>query len=249
MLKAIIIDDEQLAIDTLKWELETNCKEVEVLFSTNKPTEAIQAISKVRPDVLFLDIEMPELDGFQLLNQLEFRNFDLIFTTAYDNYAIQAFKMNAIDYLLKPIEKEELIKAVHKVVLNKQNKTLGENLKSYIKHNLEILDTNNAKIALPMEKKIVLVDQKEILYCESDGSYTQVFMDSGIKHVISKNLKQLSLQLDEKHFIRIHQSFIVNINSIKEYYRGDGGEVILLNGKNIPVSRSKKNELLKHILK
>ncbi|MDH7447949.1 LytR/AlgR family response regulator transcription factor [Aquimarina sp. 2201CG14-23] len=249
MLKAIIIDDEQLAINTLKWEIETNCKEVDVVFSSNNPVEAIQAINEVKPDVLFLDIEMPELDGFQLLNQLEFKSFDLIFTTAYDNYAIKAFKLNAIDYLLKPIEKQELVQAVNKVVVNKQNETLGDNLKSYIKHNLELLDTNNAKIALPMEKKIVLVDQKEILYCESDGSYTQVFLDSGIKHVISKNLKQLSHQLDDNYFIRIHQSFIVNINSIKEYYRGDGGEVILLNGKNIPVSRSKKNELLKHILK
>ncbi len=192
---------------------------------------------------------MPELDGFQLLSQLEFKNFDLIFTTAYDSYAIKAFKMNAIDYLLKPIENQELVRAVNKVILNKQNKTLGANLRSYIKHNLETLNTNSGKIALPMEKKIVLVDQKEILYCESDGSYTQVFLDSGIKHVISKNLKQLSLQLDDNYFIRIHQSFIVNTNSIKEYYRGDGGEVILINGKNIPVSRSKKNELLKHILK
>ncbi len=249
MIKAIIVDDEQIAIKTLKWELETNCTNVEILFSANKPKAAIHAINTMKPDVLFLDIEMPELDGFQLLNQLEFKNFDLIFTTAYDHYAIKALKLNAIDYLLKPIEKEELVLAVDKVLLNKQNETLGDNLKSYIQYNLQLLDSNNGKIALPMEKKIVLVDQSEILYCESDGSYTHVFMITGSKHMVSKNLKQLSQQLDTNNFIRIHQSYIVNLNLIKEYYRGDGGEVILQNGKNIPVSRSKKNDLLKHILK
>ncbi len=249
MIKAIIVDDEQLAIDTLTWEIKTHCKNVNILFSTNKSAEAIEAINRMKPDVLFLDIEMPELDGFQLLNKLDFKNFDLIFTTAYDNYAIKAFKINAIDYLLKPIEKEDLQQSIEKVVINKENKTLGENLKTYIEDNLQFLSHDNTKIALPMEKKIVLVAQKEILYCESDGSYTRVFLENGMRHIISKNLKQLSLQLDQKTFVRIHQSFIINLNFIEEYHRGDGGEVMLINGKNIPVSRSKKNELLKHILK
>ncbi len=249
MIKAIIVDDEQLSIDTLQWELKTHCLNVEVIFSTNNPKNAINAIDSMKPDVLFLDVEMPELDGFQLLNQLAFKDFELIFITAYDNYAIKALKMNAIDYLLKPIEKEDLLLTIEKVITNKENKTLGDNLKSYIQDNLVLRDHKSAKIALPMEKKIILVDQKEIMYCESHGSYTNVFLENNTKHVVSKNLKQLMLQLDQNRFIRIHQSFVINIDAIGEYHRGDGGEIVLKNGKNLPVSRNKKQELLKNILK
>ncbi len=249
MIKAIIVDDEQLSIDTLQWELKTHCSNVNVIFSTNNPKSAIDVIDTMKPDVLFLDVEMPELDGFQLLNSLEFRDFDLIFTTAYDNYAIKALKMNAIDYLLKPIEKEDLLSSIKKVMLNKENKSLGDNLKTYIQDSLQHIDHKSVKIALPMEKKIVLVDQKEIMYCESNGSYTNVFMENNTSHIVSKNLKQLMLQLDQNRFIRIHQSFIINIDSIGEYHRGDGGEIVLKNGKNLPVSRNKKQELLKNILK
>ena len=249
MLQAIIVDDEQLAIDTLKWEVETNCKELNIVFCTTKADEAIHAINTLQPDVLFLDIEMPELDGFQLLNKVEFKNFDLIFTTAHDTYAIKALKMNAIDYLLKPIDKEELCLAIDKVVQNKKNKTLGDNLKLYIQDNSKLIHTELTKIALPMENKIVLVNQKEILFCESEGSYTHVFMEDGSKYLVSKNLKQIALLLSQHFFMRIHQSYIVNLHSIIEYYRGDGGEVVLKNGRNLPVSRSKKNELLQYILK
>ncbi|WP_044399260.1 LytTR family DNA-binding domain-containing protein [Lacinutrix sp. Hel_I_90] len=247
MLRAIIVDDEQLSIDSLKWELSTHFSEIEVVFSTKSSNEAIKAINVFQPNLLFIDIQMPDMDGFQLLNQLEFRDFDIIFITAFDRYAIKALKVNATDYLLKPIDKEELGIAIKKVIKHQKEETLGENLKEILRNTRSNNDVKHSKIALHMEKKIILVEQKEILYCKSQGSYTYVFMHNGPKHLISKNLKQLFLSLDHNEFFRIHQSYLVNRKYIVEYYRGDGGEIILTNGKNLPVSRSKKNELLQHI--
>ncbi len=250
MIKAIIVDDEQPALDTLQWELNMHCDELEIISAITNSQEAIKAIDQHKPDVVLLDIEMPEMDGFQLLEQVTYDNFDIIFTTAYDEYAIKAFRLNAVDYLLKPIEKEELCKAIGKVRLNKINKNLGANLQYILEGKFLASDASNNsnyKIALPMDKKIILVSPDEILYCESDGSYTYIIMTNGNRHMISKNLKQLAVQLSEKYFLRIHQSFIINLNSIKEYHRGDGGEVILVNGENLPVSRSKKQDLLNYI--
>ncbi|WP_109098182.1 LytTR family DNA-binding domain-containing protein [Aquimarina sp. AU58] len=249
MLKAIIVDDEQLAIDALRWELETHCSDVEILCTIKNAEEAIDIINGLKPDVLFLDIEMPELDGFQLLKRITSKDFDIIFTTAYDSYAVKAFKASAIDYLLKPIEKEELCIAIEKVLSNKQNKSLGASLRLLMEENFINPTKHNSKINLPMDKKILLVNSEDILYCESEGSYTYVIMSSGKKHCISRNLKQFELQLPHNNFLRIHQSYVINLNAIKEYHRGDGGEVILHNGKNIPVSRSKKQNLLELILK
>ena len=179
MIKAIIIDDESSAIKSLEWELNNFCEDIEVCESFTDPIEAISAINYLKPDCIFLDIEMPEMDGFQLLNSLKFRDFDLIITTAFDNYAIRAFKESAIDYLLKPIDSDDLIKSVAKIKGNKKDNTLGVELKKALE-NL-VPKVSRSKIALPLSGKTLYVNSEDIMYCKSDGNYTEIYFKNGKK--------------------------------------------------------------------
>jgi len=181
MIKAIIVDDELTAIKSLQWEIENFCEDIEVTDSFTNPKEAISAINYIKPDCVFLDIEMPEMDGFQLLEKLDFRGFDLIITTAYDSYALKAFKESAIDYLLKPVDTDDLIKAVKKIQLNKSENNLGKELYAIIDR---IKPQNNFnKITLALSGKTIYVEPHEILYCKSDGNYTEImFIDHKRTH-------------------------------------------------------------------
>lgn len=245
MRSAIIVDDERSAIESLKWEIENFAKEVKVIDTFTNPSEAISAINYLKPDIVFLDIEMPELDGFQLLHKLTFRDFNLIITTAYNQYAIQAFKENAIDYLLKPIDPDELINAIKKTE-NQLNLSIGSSNidKIFSKIINENLPNKNKKIPLALAEKVIMVNDSDIMYCQSDGNYTHVFLKDETKHLLSKNIKKVTAMLPESHFLRVHKSYVINVDYISEYIRGDGGEVILTNNTNIPVSRSHKSSLL-----
>lgn len=245
MRSAIIVDDERSAIESLKWEIENFAKEVKVIDTFTNPTEAISAINYLKPDIVFLDIEMPELDGFQLLHKLTYRDFNLIITTAYNQYAIQAFKENAIDYLLKPVDPDELINAIKKTEnqLNLSIETSNID-KVFSKIINENLPNKNKRIPLALTEKVIMVNDSEIIYCQSDGNYTHVFLKDGTKHLLSKNIKTVTAMLPETHFLRVHKSYVINIDYISEYLRGDGGEVILTNNTIIPVSRSHKSSLL-----
>ena len=245
MIKAIIVDDEQWAIDSLKWELEKFCPEVTVLDTFTNPNEAIQAIDYIKPDCVFLDIEMPEVDGFQLLRKLDYRNFDLVITTAYNQYAIEAFKEDAVNYLLKPIDPEDLISTVNRILQNHQKKKLGNNIEKVLQK-FATKDTPNKKqrVPLALSDKVVMVPLEEIMYCKADGNYTHVFMQNGKKYLLSKTIKSFSEALQGDLFLRVHKSFIVNTNFIEEYMRGDGGEVLMSNKQRIPVSRTHKDKLL-----
>ncbi len=242
MIKAIVVDDEQTAIKSLKWEIESFCTGIEVIDCFTNPIEAISAINYLKPDCVFLDIEMPEMDGFQLLNELKYRDFDLIITTAYDSYALKAFKESAIDYLLKPVDSDDLIKVVSKVKNNKNKNVLGNELKEVLQSLSS--ESANSKIAIPLAGKTLFVPPNDIIYCKSDGNYTTIYFKDKSKEMLSKKLKEVEQIINNKIFFRVHNSYVINTNYIKEYIKSDGQYLVLENGTSIPVARSKKNTLL-----
>jgi len=242
MIKTVIVDDELSAIKSLQWEIENFCTGIKVVDCFTNPIEAISAINYIKPDCVFLDIEMPEMDGFQLLNELKYKSFDLIITTAYDSYALKAFKESAIDYLLKPIDSDDLIKSVAKIKVNKNKNILGKELQVALQ-NLS-LSTTTPKIAIPLAGKTLFVYPKDILYCKSDGNYTTIYFKDSTKEMLSKKIKEVEEIINNGTFFRVHNSYVVNINYIKEFVKSDGQYLVLENGKTIPVSRSKKIALL-----
>lgn len=242
MIKAIVVDDELSAIKSLTWEIENFCKDMEVQSSFSDPYEAISAINNLKPDCVFLDIEMPEMDGFQLLKNLKYRDFDLIITTAYDNYAIKAFKENAIDYLLKPVDTDDLKKSVAKIVNNKEKNTLGVELKKVMES--IIPKDENSKVSFPLSGKTIFVKPSDIIYCKADGNYSNIYLNGDKKEMISKKLKEIEEMIGNDRFYRVHNSYLVNLNYIKEYVKSDGHYLVLDDGSSIPVARTKKDSLL-----
>jgi len=242
MIKAIIVDDELTAIKSLKWEIENFCTGVEVMDSFTNPLEAISAINYLKPDCVFLDIEMPEMDGFQLLQELSYRDFDLIITTAYDSYALKAFKENAIDYLLKPVDTDDLLKSILKIKKNKTDNSLGTELQTVLRS--ISVNKHPSKISLPLAGKTIFVYPDDIIYCKSDGNYTTIFFKEGKKEILSKKIKDIEDIFHNNSFFRVHNSYLVNIKYISEYIKNDGQYLVLENGVTIPVSRSKKTALL-----
>lgn len=240
MIKAIIVDDEKHAIITLEHLLK-KFDEVEILTTIQDSSKAKEIILEKKPDLLFLDIEMPNLNGFDLLAQFPSLDFKVVFTTAYDQYAIKALKINALDYLLKPIDQEELRIALDKF-LNDQLFTSNEQIAhlSQFKNN-QMSET----LALSTSKGLIFIKIKDVMYFEADGSYTHVIMSSGDKHLVSKSLTNFEEVLtDNPMFFRSHKSNLVNLNFIKQYIRGEGGELIMVNDKSIVLSRNKKQEFL-----
>lgn len=243
MIKAILIDDETHCRETLAIKLEKYCPEVHLLAQCNSGAEGIQAIARHQPDVVFLDVEMPEMNGFEMLGQLSSISFEVIFTTGYDAYAIKAIRFSALDYLLKPIDKDELKKAMAKL----QHK-IKHNLTDQLYILLQKMGNKQAplqKIALPTFEGFELVSIDNILHCESDSNYTHILLRNGNKLLISRTLKEIEELLEGYPFLRIHNSHVVNLNEIVRFVRGEGGYVIMSNNTTIAVSRSRKDALLK----
>lgn len=248
MLKTILIDDESNCVKMLEWELNNNCPEVEIIATCETGKDGLKAIKELKPDLVFLDVEMPYMNGFEMLDLVPEVNFEVVFTTAYDEYAVKAFKISAIDYLLKPIDGEELKIAVEKVLEKKRLNTKVDS------RHLEVLmgqvngnKKNGVKnIALPTYEGYVFIKINQILYCQSDNNYTRVFLETGKPLLISRTLKEVGEMLTGFQFYRVHNSFIVNLNEISNYIKSDGGYLIMSNGDQVKVSRTKKEELLKH---
>ena len=241
-LTAIIVDDEQDSITTLKWELENFADKITVINSFQDPIKAIAAIKKEQPNILFLDIQMPQINGFDLLKKVQ-GNFDsIIFITAFDEFAIKAFNVSAIDYILKPIETDSLKKCITKL-----EKFYSKNS---LQNQFELLfaklhkNKNLDKIALPTTEGLEFVKPSQILYCKSDNNYTTVFMQNNKKIVVSKTLKEIENNLENQQFFRVHHSYLINLNFLDKYYRGKSAYIILENGTQIPVSRNRKNDFL-----
>ena len=243
-IKAIIVDDELHSLQTTEILVRKYCPEAEIIGLAETPEKGIELIDSLKPNLVFLDIAMPVMNGFEMLQHVTHHDFEIIFTTAYDEYAIKAFKVNAIDYLLKPIDVAELCEAVNKAK-NKFDKNEDYNkieklLKIFGKPTIK-----KEKIALPIDGKIQMIPFASIIYCESESNYTYIYLADNKKVLLSKTLKDIEKLLDHPDFFRVQNSFLVNLNHIKEYIRGEGGELIMSNGDEVRVSRNKKEQLMK----
>lgn len=240
-MRVAIIDDEVHCVEGLVLHLKNKFPQTEIVLKSTKPEEGLRKLPRIKPDLLFLDVEMPGMNGFELLAQLPDESFDVIFTTAYSQYAAQAFKAKAVDYLLKPIDEIEFMEAVHhwqeerKMKMNLSSSRVEE-LLTHLKR--EGILKN--KIALPVAEGYEFIETNEILYCQSQNNYTVLFMVNKRKLVLSKTLKEFEKLLAKYFFIRVHKSFLINPNYMKKYYRNDGGYLVMQDEKTIPVSKNKK---------
>jgi two-component system LytT family response regulator len=247
MIKALIIDDEKHCSDNLEWQLKQYCPEIEIMAVCSTAEAGLQQINYYKPQLIFLDVEMPVMNGFEMLEQLKEINFDIIFTTAFNQYAIRAIKFGALDYLIKPIDKDELCEAVNKHLQNSQRDALKQ-LTALLSHIKKSNDLSFQKIALPTMHSYELVPLNNIIVCESSSNYTNVRLNNGQHFLISKTLKQIEELLDMPPFLRVHNSFLVNLQYAIRYVKGEGGYLVLSNEMTVPVARSKKEELLKLIM-
>ena len=246
MIKAFIIDDEPGCCKTLSLLLDRYCPEVEVTGIFNNGLDALQAISASSPDLVFLDVQMPKMNGFEMLEKLSSINFNLIFTTSYDQYALKAFKFSAIDYLLKPVDREELQKAVGKV-LQRSEMPVSEQLQIMFQKLYHPASSIN-KIALPTMEGLQMISVQSIISCEAHDNYTTLILKGNKKLVVSCTLKVIEEMLEDYSFIRVHRSFLVNLDEVEKYVKADGGYVVMSDGTHIYISRNKKEELLKKLL-
>lgn len=243
-LTCIVVDDEAISRDTLKNYLEKYCENITVLACCENIQEGLQAIKKYQPSIVFLDIEMPYGDGFDLLDQVENINFDVVFITAFSDYAIRALNMSATYYILKPIDIDELIAAVDKI-RNRTEISSEESIQSKILlENLKVANQQNQRIVLPQLSGFIVLPIASILYAAADDNYTTIYLTDGKKHLVSKTLKFFDELLQDAGFIRIHKSYLINGNEIVEFKKGKTGQVKLSNGVWLDISLQRKQAFL-----
>jgi two-component system LytT family response regulator len=243
MIKALIVDDEEKSRVTLKNLLGMYCPGIEVIELCDSVNSALTAINKQMPDVVFLDIEMPFHNGFTLLEKVKDPTFKVIFTTAYDHYAIKAIKYSAIDYLLKPIDSDELISATEKLKGNKPTPAQASQNFELLLSNLKVKGSN-AKIAIPTFDGLQMINASDIIKCTADESYTHIALTNNTKITVSRILKEYEELLSDLNFFRVHNSCLINLIHVTKYVKGDGGYVVMTDGSSVEVSRRKKAELL-----
>lgn len=245
-MRAILVDDEQANLENLHALLAKNCSEVKVVAAANNIDDALEKVNLHRPDLLFLDIQMGKTTGFDLLKKLRDKTFEVIFVTAYDNYGIQAVKFAALDYLLKPVDPDELKSAVAKAVERINSKINGEQL-NFLLNQIKRTEPSIPKIALPQQHEIRYVSVDDIVRCVADNTYTFFYLSSGDKILISKPLKEYSDLLKPQGFVRAHQSHLVNPKFVKSWLKEDGGTLLMNNGDKVPVSKPNR-EMVKAVL-
>lgn len=239
-MKVILIDDERDALEMLEWIIRKHATELDIVAMCESSLEGLKKIQELKPDLVFLDIEMPQLNGFDMLERLGKYNFEVIFTTAYNQFAIKALKICALDYLLKPIDADELKAAVQKA-LTRKTKASSEQLEMLMNY-FKPEKPKTRRIALTASDHLIFVDTNDIIYCESDSNYTTFFLAKGDKVIVSKTLKDVEEILEGADFFRIHASFLINLKHVSKFTRGDGGYVVMTNNQHITVSRKKKDE-------
>ncbi len=243
-MKAILIDDEPDGIRTLQNMLKRYCPQVEIAATCSNALAAASLIEATRPDVVFLDIQMPGKTGLELLTELSPKDFEVIFVTAYNEYMLQALQYSAADYLLKPVDEDRLIEAVQRVQLRREEGKKEERDRVLL-HNLG--NTGNPaemRLCLPTMKGFIILKLEEIIYCEAERSYTVFHLENNKTVTVSKPLLEYDSLLKDTSFLRIHKSFLINLLHVREYQRGEGGIVIMSNMAELEVSRRKKELFL-----
>ncbi|RYG52416.1 MAG: response regulator transcription factor, partial [Chitinophagaceae bacterium] len=237
MIKTVVVDDEPYACKALLTLLEKHCPEIQVQAACNSVADAEARIAQLKPQLVFLDIEMPHKNGFELLEQFTPGTFHVIFTTSYDQYAIKAIRLSALDYLLKPIDPQELKAAVNKATDVLSTSTLPSQLDILLEKLRQPSALSN-RIALPTLDGLQVIAVDTILYCQANSNYTTLVLKDRQKLIVSRTLKEIEEMLDEYSFLRIHHSWLVNLNEIKKYTRGEGGTLMMSDGVEVDVSRS-----------
>ncbi len=245
MITATIVDDEPYCCETLVTLLERYCPKVKVLDICYSAAGALKSIKEQAPNILFLDIEMPHMNGFELLERLPEINFELIFTTSYDQYAIKAIHFSALDYLLKPIDREELQKAIQKVTSRLEH-PLPQQIEILLqKLNHPAVPVN--KIAIPTMEGLHMIPVESVISCAADSNYTILLLKNRQKIIASRTLKEIEELLEDYSFARVHHSWLVNLNEVEKYVKGEGGYLLMSDGTTVDVSRSRKEILLKKL--
>ena len=244
--KALIIDDEAKARRLMQTLIEENCPDIEIIAMAEDVPNAVKAIHQYKPDIVFSDIDMPVYNGFQLLDFVDKTDFELIYCTAHNDFALKAFEVSAVDYLVKPIQISLLVKAVEKAIrLRNSTSTITQRLDT-LKENLK--EHTLRKIALPVADGLRFIELTDIIYLEAEGAYTHVLLKDSSKLLISKKLKEFETLLsDTKNFFRIHRSFLINTDAIQQYIKSDGGSILMSNNVSVPVARERKDDFQKLI--
>ena len=246
VVRAVLVDDEKSSLRSLAYELNAYCPEVIVVGQFQNPLEAIEEIPGLQPDLVFLDIEMPEVNGFELLKRLGQIDFEVIFVTAYDQFAVKAFDFNAVDYVLKPVRKSKLIQAVQRVS-DKQNRGFDASQLQALMQNIQMISQPGGlqNIALPTSDGFTMINIDDIIYLKAESNYTWVHLANQQKFLISRTLKEFANMLNHPQYFRPHKSYLVNLNYLERYVRGQGGYLVLRDKTQVPVARAQKAELMR----
>ncbi|MBL7764717.1 MAG: response regulator transcription factor [Chitinophagaceae bacterium] len=245
-MRVIIVDDEITSSQVLENLIQNYLPDLQILAICTKPAEAIEKLEQLRPDLVFMDIELPGMTGFDVLDKVQQKTFDIIFTTAHSQYGIKAIQFSAIDYLLKPIQIDELKDAVNRVKAHKSVDNPIERIK-FLLENIQLLNNNNPfhRVALPTMEGLKFVNTQDIVRCTSSNNYTTVFMRNGEKILISRTLKDVEGIFGNQDFCRVHNSHLVNVSYIHKFLKGDVNAVVMSDGVEVEVSRRKKDELIR----
>lgn len=245
MIRTILIDDEVDGREALLHALQTYCQELEILQVCASATEGLEAIQQLEPHLVFMDIQMPHMSGFEVLQRLGQIDFKVIFVTAHDQYAIKAIKFSALDYLLKPIDVDDLLHAVKRY--QQQAELTAKDQFHHLFSNLSLTSTQFEKLAVPSMDGVEFVPVQDIIFCQADGNYTKIHLHGGKELLASRTLKEFELLLSEVGFCRVHHGSLINLKHIRKYIKGEGGYLILSEGHEVPVARRRKEGLLRRL--
>lgn len=240
-IKAIVLDDEKHCVESLVLDIQRYCPEIEVVAELTSAKECLNAIKRLNPDLLFLDIEMPWMNGFELLEFLYPTEFEVVFVTAYDSYAVQAFRTSAVDYLMKPVDKKDLIDAVEKVRarLAPDNSTDHARIRNLLDNYFSRKKIN--KISLPDKDGQKFIEMDDILYVEASSNYSNLHLINTNNILVTLTLKNIESKLTDERFVRVHHSFIINLDHVTQFVKADGGCLVMSDGSEVPISRSKRS--------